>query len=104
MIQENCFEEYIGYPAEGFTEADYENGRKLWEFLHRIEPFTQEEQQKARDCAAKAGVYALLCYAKDCGHMDEEILEAVVDFLDSALHDPENGFLLDMIIDYVTDL
>ena len=103
MIKENSFEEYIGYPAEGFTDADYENGRKLWELLHRIEPFTQEEQQ-ARERAAKAGLYALLCYAKDCGHMDEKILEAVVDFLDSTLHDPENGFLLDMVIDYFTDL
>lgn len=102
MVESGSYEEYIG-PVEGFTEEDYERGRRLWDLLHQIESLKPRERRKATKYVKRLELYKLLRYFKKRGYMNEEIFAESVKWLDFSISDPENGYLLDMIIDYFAD-
>lgn len=103
MLDNMTFDEYYDdISDESFTESDCDNARKLWDLLHKVSPFNEEEQGTA--FVLGPDVNELLCYSRDCGHMDEETFDALQAFLDFIFDDPMNGFLADMLLEYFTDL
>ena len=105
MLEDMSFEEYYeSISDENFSEAERSSAQKLWELLHNAEPFNQDEQEKAEGFVIDGEIDGLLRYSEACGHMDEKSFDALNDFLCDIQEDPQNGFLLDMIIEYFTEL
>lgn len=105
MLENISFEEYYeSISDENFSQSDRSNAHKLWELLHGAEPFSEDEQEKANGFAIDGEIDSLLRYSADCGHMDEKTFETLHALLQDIMDDPLNGFLLDMMIEYFTEL
>ncbi len=104
MIREKTVEEYLGLPDDCFGEKEINNAHYLWGLLFQAEPFTEEEQENARLFVRKFCIDGLLVYGMICNHLDEELYDEIVTYYEQIIMaDLENGYLLDMIIDYFTD-
>ena len=96
MIIEKTVEEYLGELWSELTTKETEIAHSLWDILHTVERFTDEEAQTAMTMY----VDDILDFSAKCGHISKETLEKLQDYLDYVMDDEENGFLLDMILDY----
>lgn len=105
MISAKSVEEYLRLPDDNFGEKEIKNAHYLWDLLFQAEPFTEEEQKNARLFARKFCIDGLLVYGMICNHLDEDLYDEIVTYYEQfILADLENGYLLDMIIDYFIDL
>lgn len=109
MIFTNDFNEYYkSISDENFTEKDRENALCLWNLLCAVEPFTDEEKYVIDVMENELGVGMeideLIQYSKEHNHMTQEVCDKLMDYLNYIWEDPLNGFLLDMIIEYFTEL
>ena len=109
MIFTNDFNEYYkSISDENFTEKDRENALCLWNLLFTVEPFTDEEKYVIDVMENELGVGMeideLIQYSKEHNHMTQEVCDKLMDYLNYIWEDPLNGFLLDMIIEYFTEL
>lgn len=96
MITEKTVEEYLGELWPELTAKEAEISHSLWDILHTAERFTDEEAKSAKTMYADD----ILEFSAKCGHISKETLEKLQDYLDFIMNDEENGFLLDMVLDY----
>lgn len=76
----------------------------LWELLISAKPFNETEKVIAESMVRSMDIEGLILYSKKCFHMNQEVCDKLIDYLDFIFGDPLNGFLLDMIIEYFTEL
>ena len=96
MITEKTVEEYLGTLWTELTPKETEISHSLWDILHTVERFTDEEAQTAETLYADD----ILEFSAKCGHMSKETLKKLQDYLDFIMDNEENGYLLDMVLDY----
>ena len=89
---------------ENFTEEDRQNAMYLWKLLISTEPFNETEKKIADGMLKSYCIDEMLLYSKECGHMNQEVCDKLMDYLDFIFEDPLHGYLYDMLIEYYMEM